>query len=173
MKLKKSAVIVIVVFAALVCAVAALALANRSAVQDTVSDGSLRLYDAEGTKAAWTYEELAAFPFTSIEKTITSSKEEDESGEFTGVPLETLLEVADPDWASKYTEFLFHASDGFVASVFKSDIEKGENVVVVLEKDGAPLPGPDEGGKGPLRIVIRDDPFGNRSAYLLTAIEMK
>jgi len=161
-----------IIIAVLVCAVLALASVNRSRTAELKSDGSL-LITADGTVVReFTYDEIRAFPRVSVEKTITSSKEEDESGVFTGVAIESLLSEADEGWAEKYTEFIFHASDGFAASVFKSDIVKGENVIVVYEKDGAALPGPDEGGKGPLRIVVADDPFGNRSAYLLVRIDM-
>jgi DMSO/TMAO reductase YedYZ molybdopterin-dependent catalytic subunit len=150
-----------------------LAAVNRNALSDTISDGSLRIYADSGTLKQYTYEDIKALPSVDIEKTISSGKHEDESGVFTGVPLEILLAEADAGWYENYTEYIFHTSDGFSAAVFRSDVEKGENVIVVYAKDGAPLPGPDEGGKGPLRIVVADDPFGNRSAYLLTAVEAK
>ncbi|MDR1797119.1 MAG: molybdopterin-dependent oxidoreductase [Clostridiales Family XIII bacterium] len=168
---KKRTIILLCVVVALAVLLVGLVLAWRASTGDVVSDGTLRLTAGDTPLKTYTYEEICAFPTASVEKTITSSKEADESGVFTGVPLELLLDDADPGWRGKYTEFLFHASDGFVASVFLSDIEKGENVLVVYEKDGAPLPGPEEGGKGPLRIVVADDPFGNRSAYLLTGVE--
>ena len=44
---------------------------------------------------------------------------------------------------------------------------------MVYEKDGAPLSSREEGGTGPLRILITDDPFGNRSTKYLAQIEVR
>jgi DMSO/TMAO reductase YedYZ molybdopterin-dependent catalytic subunit len=173
MRPKKSTVLILAVIVILIVFVAILAGINRGQAGEQPSDGSLRLTAGETQLKEYRYDDIRAFPSVDVEKTIDSSKEDDESGVFTGVPLELLLDDADPDWRDKYTEFIFHASDGFVASVFASDVEKGNNVLVVFEKDGELLQGPDEGGRGPLRIVVADDPFGNRSAYLLTSIEAK
>jgi hypothetical protein len=173
MRIRKSTVAIFAVIVFLVALIAVLAVVNRGQVGEQTADGSLRLMAAEEQLKEYSYDEICAFPSVDIEKTISSSKSEDESGVFTGVPLELLLDDAVPGWRGRYTEFIFRTSDGFVASVFASDVEKGENVIVVFEKDGTLLKGSDEGGKGPLRIVVADDPFGNRSAYFLTSIEAK
>jgi hypothetical protein len=172
-KVKKSTIAICATVVVLIALVAVLAALNRSQSGEQPSDGSLRLTTEESQLKAYSYDEICAFPSVDVEKTISSSKGEDESGIFTGVPLELLLDDAEPNWRGQYSEFIFHTSDGFVASVFASDVEKIENVLVVFEKDGKPLEGPDKGGKGPLRILVADDPFGNRSAYLLTSIEAR
>jgi DMSO/TMAO reductase YedYZ molybdopterin-dependent catalytic subunit len=172
-KVRKSTIAILITVVALIVLVVALAVVNRSQSGEQVADGSLRLIAGETQLREYSYDEICAFPSVGIDKTISSSKGEDESGIFTGVPLELLLDDAESDWRNLYSEFIFHTADGFVASVFASDVEKGENVLVVFEKDGEPLKGSDEGGKGPLRVVVVDDPFGNRSAYLLTSIEAR
>jgi DMSO/TMAO reductase YedYZ molybdopterin-dependent catalytic subunit len=170
---KKQNLLIVVILVVLVALIAVVSVVNRGMTQAPGDGFALSITSGGETLREYTLEDIQAFPFSEAEKTISSGKQEDESGVFKGVPLEALLADVDPGWAEKYTEFVFHASDGFTAAVFLSDILKGENVIVVYEKDGQPLKSGDEGGKGPLRIVVVDDPFGNRSAYLLTSIEVQ
>jgi hypothetical protein len=170
---KKSNIAIIVIVIVFICLIAVIAVINRNGIAQPSGDHSLIVRSGEQTLKEYTVSDLKALPSVEIYKSISSGKHEDEQGNFKGVPLETLLSDAAPDWQGRYKEFIFSGSDGFTSSVFASDIEKGENVLVVYAKDGGDLKGPEEGGKGPLRIIVVDDPFGNRSAYLLTSIEVK
>jgi DMSO/TMAO reductase YedYZ molybdopterin-dependent catalytic subunit len=171
--MKKSNIVIIVALAVLIALVAIIALANRNAMRLPGDSAALLVFSESGAHKEYTVDELKELPSAEIEKSIASSKHEDETGVFTGVPLETLLTDADPGWQGKYEEFIFTGEDGFLSSVFASDVKKPENVLVVYAKDGEALKGSDEGGKGPLRIVVVSDTFGNRSAYLLKSIEAK
>jgi DMSO/TMAO reductase YedYZ molybdopterin-dependent catalytic subunit len=122
---------------------------------------------------AYTIDDLRSFPAVESEKTIKSGSVEDETGVFKGVPLEDVLDDATTGWRDRYSEFIFRAEDGFVSSVFASDLETDGNVLIVYEKDGAPIPAGADGGKGPLRALVTADPFGNRSAQMLVSVELK
>ncbi|MDR1291850.1 MAG: molybdopterin-dependent oxidoreductase [Clostridiales Family XIII bacterium] len=180
--MNKSTIIIIVVIAALAALLAVFSALNRQDTGlgseaarggDSVGAGTLTVI-ADG-KAIKTYsiDDLKSFPPVTVQKDIASGKHDDESGLFTGAPLEDVLDAAAPGWRSVYKEFIFRAEDAFTSSVFASDIEKGDNVLIVYEQDGAPIPGGGEGGKGPLRVLIVDDEFGNRSAQMLVSVEMK
>ena len=171
--MKKSNLIIIIIVAVLVCLIAVFAILNQNSLPMPSKGKDLLVFSEDGTRKEYTVEEIKKFHSLDFEKTISSSKEEDESGLFTGIPIELLLADVAPDWEEKYIEVIFTAEDAFISSVFASDISVGENVMLVFQKDGKPLPSKEEGGKGPLRIVIRDDPFGNRSTYLLKTIELK
>jgi DMSO/TMAO reductase YedYZ molybdopterin-dependent catalytic subunit len=170
---KKSNIAIIVIIVVLIALIAIISAINKSGTLTLSGDNALLVRASEKTLREYTVEEIKSFPPIEVYKRISSSKGEDEEGVFTGVPLETLLSDAIPDWSDKYTEFVFTGSDGFTSAAFASDVEKGENVLIVYAKDGEDLSGPDAGGKGPLRVVIVDDPFGNRSTYLLMSIEAK
>lgn len=172
-KIKKSNLIIIIVLVVLIGLIGVFAILNQNNLPMPSKGKDLLIFSEDNTKVELTIDEIKKLPTIEFEKTISSSKEDDESGLFTGVPLEVLLDEVSPDWEESYTEFLFIGEDSFVSSVFASDVSVEENVILVYEKDGEPLLSRDEGGKGPLRIVVRDDPFGNRSTYLLKTIELK
>jgi hypothetical protein len=169
---KRSNLILLIITVVLLASIAVLAVWNQRSGAGEKNDGSLTVYRGEEAVKKYRLAELKDFPSVEREKTISSGKQTDESGVFTGVPLETILNDAVPDWGNIGKDIQLCASDGFTTSVSPSDIEKGENVLLVYAKDDVPLRGPEEGGKGPLRIVIMDDSFGNRSAYLLTSIRL-
>jgi hypothetical protein len=171
-KMRKSNIAILVAVVVMVVLVAVIAIINKQAADGVGQSGFLAVMDGGEQVKQYSVDEIRAFPSVSIEKTITSGKSADESGEYTGVPLEVILGDAVPGWEDGYKEFLLKADDGFVSSVFASDVLKGENVLIVYEKDGAALGGKEDGGIGPLRAVIAEDPFGNRSTYYLTVIEL-
>jgi DMSO/TMAO reductase YedYZ molybdopterin-dependent catalytic subunit len=176
-KLKKSDILILCILLILALGIAVAVIAQKALNPNTGSDaateGTLHV-SAEGESLkTYTVEEIKAFPAVDIEKNITSGKQSDENGIFTGVPMETILDDADAAWREKYQEFVFSTEDGFASSVFLSDVEKGKNVLVVYAKDGEDLKSSEQGGKGPLRIIVVSDAFGNRSAYWLTGIDAK
>jgi DMSO/TMAO reductase YedYZ molybdopterin-dependent catalytic subunit len=177
-KKNKAAVAIIAVIAALAILLAVFAALNR---QDTglrpdaarQDPGTFTVISGGEPLKSYTIDELKAFPPFTAQKDIVSGKHDDESGVFTGAPIEAVLDDAAPGWQGSYKEFIFRAEDAFTSSVFASDIDKGDNVIVVYEQDGAPIPGSADGGKGPLRILVVDDEFGNRSAQMVVSVEMK
>jgi hypothetical protein len=171
-KTKKSNIAILATVIALAALVAVIAIINKQVSDGVGQSGFLAVMGPGGQVKQYSVGELRAFPSVSIEKTITSGKGADEQGVYTGVPLEAILGDAVPGWEGSYKEFLLKADDGFVSSVFASDVKKGENVLVVYAKDGEGLKGKEDGGIGPLRAVIAEDPFGNRSTYYLTVVEL-
>jgi hypothetical protein len=144
------------------------------------SQGAALLVKANGNiLKEYTMDEIKALPSVSLEKAIVAgsmgknSDKPDDTGLFTGVALETFMSDVDPGWADKYSEFILTAEDGFTSAVFLSEVQKGENVIVAYAKDGVAILGREDGGLGPLRVVVMDDTFGNRSAWYLKTIEAR
>ncbi|MDR0817136.1 MAG: molybdopterin-dependent oxidoreductase [Clostridiales Family XIII bacterium] len=178
-KMSKSTVIVIVCMVVLAVSGAALWAAGHSGADLQAQDAAL-LVKADGdVLKEYTMDDIKALPSLSVEKTIVSgsmgknSGKPDESGIYTGVALEILMADADPDWEGRYSEFVLTAEDGFTSAVFLSEVQKGENVLVIYEKDGSAIAGREDGGRGPLRVIVADDTFGNRSAWYLKSIDAK
>jgi len=169
---KKSNLIIFIIVAALLIAALVLVFVQRSTSDMPTADFALRVI-AGGQIKDFTIEEIKAFPSVSVEKEIVSSKSDDEKGVFSGVALETLIKDVVPDNSKSFSEYIFTAADGFMASIYASDVDKGENVLIVYEKDGKPIKSREDGGHGPLRLIIADDEFGNRNAYYLKIIEAK
>ncbi|MDR0519309.1 MAG: molybdopterin-dependent oxidoreductase [Clostridiales Family XIII bacterium] len=172
----KQTIIIIIIIAALAAGLAVFAALNR---QDAGAGsgaigaaGTFTVIADGGALKTFTVDELKNYGPVTVEKELVSGKHDDESGAFTGVPLESILDDAAAGWRDKYTEFTFRAEDGFISSVFKSDIEKGENVIVAYEQDGRAIPDRADGGKGPLRVIVVADEFGNRSAQMVVSVEL-
>jgi DMSO/TMAO reductase YedYZ molybdopterin-dependent catalytic subunit len=171
-RMKKSNIAILAAVVILVVLVAIISIINRQASEGVGKSGFLLIRAGGADVKEYSVSEIQNLPSVDLEKTITSSKSADESGVYTGVPLEAILDDAAPGWEDHYKEFLLKADDGFVSSVFASDVLKGENVLIVYAKDGEMLKAKEDGGIGPLRAVIAEDPFGNRSTYYLTVIEL-
>jgi len=54
-----------------------------------------------------------------------------------------------------------------------TDILADDSIIVAYEHDGAPMRGKTEGGEGPLRVVVADDPHANRSCKYAYKLEVK
>lgn len=172
-KMKKSIKILLIVAGVLIVAIAVLAYVNAQKTALMGSPGTLTFVSDGNILVKYSVEELKEFDSIDFEKTIESSKEDDESGTFTGIPLEKILDEVDSSWETKYKQFIFRAEDGFTTAVYASDLSERENVFVVYAKNGEDLKDRKSKGKGPLRIIVYNDIFGNRSAYYLTSIELK
>lgn len=168
-KSKRNKLIIIIVIVALAILIGVLALVNASGNKSEVEGGITVILDSKTVQ--YSPDAIKDFESISFEKEIKSSSKDDETGTYKGVPLEVILGEIDSDWGNKYENFILTASDGFSTAVSKSDITQGENVVIVYEKDGEALKGADDEGPGPYRIIIVNDPFGNRSIMNLVSIE--
>ena len=120
----------------------------------------------------FTMDDIRALPAVSIDKTIQSSSSQDESGVYTGVELSVLLETAGLV-PGNLQQIIAKAGDGFTAAYSPDEVLVKNNILVVYAKDGQDLLAADQGGAGPFRIVVRDDPFGNRCTKYLNEIEVK
>lgn len=152
-------------------AVAFLAFLNRP--QDMAEPGTIRIMHGGELIKSFTLEELQALPRVEMEKTILSSNKPQETGVFTGTDLQEVLQAADPSLPGKCRRLVARASDGFAASYDKAELLQPENILVVYAKDGLPLENAAAGGAGPLRIVVVDDPFGNRCIKHLCELEIE
>lgn len=118
-------------------------------------------------------EEIKEMPSICVEKEILSANHEDESGNYKGVPLEYILNMTNKNLLTKYSKFITKAGDSYASALSVEDIEPGNNVVVVYEKDGKSLGHFKKGGKGPMRILIVSDTYGNRCTQYLIGVECR
>lgn len=164
---KKHIIIILILMAAII---AVLAWLNRPENQPVSGQLSITV---SGKTVDYTMEDIKAMPKVEFEKEIVSSSQENQKGMFTGVTLNDLLTAADPDWQKQGTMVVCQAEDGYVSSFDMDEVATDDNIIVAYMIDGKSLGTKEDGGKGPFRIVVRDDEFGTRSTYWLSQIEVQ
>lgn len=168
---RKTTTIIIGVILLLLIAVAVLALLNRGEGQ--LVGGQIEVFVQGESAAMLTPEDIYALPSVEVYKKIVSSGQENQEGTFTGVYLAELLDAATPGWQENAAQVICRAEDNFISSFALDEVLAPESVLVAYALDGELLTGKDQGGKGPFRLVVLDDEFGNRSTYWLCRVEVE
>lgn len=110
-------------------------------------------------------EAIGAETFTATQK---SSGNDPVERTFTGVPLTKLLGAKDlPLEGTK--SILLRSVDGYSVTLSPEEVADSENVWLVWEADGEPLPK----DSAPYMVVIRKDPFSQRWSKMLCEIELE
>ena len=170
-KKKRNALVIGCVMILLAAAIAVLAYLN--APKEAAERGTLLIVRGEETLARLTLAQIREMPSVSIEKEIVSASHENDAGLFTGAPLRAILDAVQPGLLEEANQIVARAEDAFVTAYTAKEVRESDSILVVYEKDGAPLGTREEGGTGPLRVLIQDDPFGNRSTKYLSQIEVR
>ncbi|HHX14353.1 MAG TPA: molybdopterin-dependent oxidoreductase [Clostridiales bacterium] len=171
MKKRKAALIIAGVLIILVAAIAWLAWLNRAGGE--LDANQIEIYVQGEAAAALTLADLQTLPMMELDKEIVSSSGDNQAGLFRGVALVALLDAAAPGWQVDATSVVCRASDNFTSGFDLDEVLTKGNIMVAYALDGQLLPGQEDGGKGPFRLVIRDDEFGNRSTFWLCRIEVQ
>jgi len=170
MKKKRGVTAVILVLVILAAVVTVLALLNRPG--ELPVTGEVSITAGGETLKTYTAEDLRAMPYIEVQKEIVSSSFANDEGLFRGVPLRTLLENAGADLSSA-SQVVVRADDGFVSAFPADEVTESDNVFLCYSKNGEPLGSREEGGSGPFRIIVTEDPFGNRCAKYVCEIEVR
>lgn len=92
---------------------------------------------------------------------------------FTGVPLRNLIvDVGDANLAD-IGMFVVKSVDGFTVAFTYEEIMAEDNIYIVYKQNGEPLGTRVDGGTGPYRIVVRQDPFATRWARYVVELELR
>lgn len=171
---KRSAAIIAAVLLILAAAIGVLVWINgQENAGRSVERGNLAVTKDGETLAVFTLEDLKAMEAVEVEKTITSASEEDVTGVFRGPSVQTVIDAADSTALDGAAQVLARSEDGFVMGFSVDEVRQGDNIFIACSQDGEDLKSMDEGGAGPLRIVVQADSFGNRSAKYLCELEVE
>ena len=115
---------------------------------------------------------LKSFDKTVFDATVDTSKSGPAKKTFGGVPLAIVLEAKGIalDGAKEVT---FKAADGYASIVTAEEAKDKENIYLVYERDGKASGTKQNGGSGPIEIVMRKDTFSQRWCKFLMTIEVK
>jgi hypothetical protein len=170
-KAKMNSKLIIIIIVILVALVAVFTALNRP--NEELAPATLTISQEDTILHTFTIEEIQAMPSISVEKYISSASKGDESGVFTGVPIADLINAVDPALLQSEHNFIIRAEDGFAAALSAEEVNKLDDALIVYAKDGQSLGSSQDGGSGPLRLIIKSDPFGNRSAKYVNKIEVQ
>ena len=92
---------------------------------------------------------------------------------FTGVPLRNLIVGIGEVNLADVGMFVVKSADGFTVAFTSEEIMAEDNIYIVYKQNGEPLGTRADGGTGPYRIVVRQDPFAMRWARYAVELELK
>lgn len=173
MKNKKTWIIaiIIVILAASVVLFAMLNAGDTAAKQESQDNATVTVKMGDKSKT-FDLAYLKKFEKAEFGATMDTSKSGPEEKSFGGVALLTVLEDLGfkLDGAAQVT---FTAADGYTSVVTAEEAADPENVYLVYERDGKPSGTKQQGGSGPIEIVIRKDTFAQRWCKFLMEIDVE
>jgi len=148
--------------------------ANNDAAAGTDEAGySISIVKDGKTADKITLEEIKKMQPLNVKLTIRSSSRKDETSVYTGVQAKDILNQADPELLKKYSKFIFTAGDGYSAAFTAKEINRDQDVMLIYSRNGKSLEPYNDGGTGPMRLVVRSDTYGTRSVMYLTKIQCR
>ncbi len=175
MKAVKSNKTLMSVIVALIMVVTVLAYINRSQLVDrqALVDNPAIAVSADG-------EEVAIIPLNDLRELgeeefsiiLRSSGQQPREILLTGVPLNVVLEKADPSLLEYTGQVVARAIDGYSVAYAMEEVLMQEHLFLVYLENGEPLGSKAEGGSGPLMMVPRQDEFGQRWCKFVVEVDI-
>jgi len=159
--MKRNVLIVVVI---LVLAVGITAYMNRgdlAAKRESQQEAYVMIKSGGSEAARIDLEKLQQMNVVDVEANLKRSGKPAEKHVYTGVPLKEVLEEAGADTAGKDT-VIMKAVDGYTSAIGMEETLQDGNVYLVFKIDGEPLGTKEEGGSGPLQVILAEDPFSQR-----------
>jgi hypothetical protein len=172
---KKNKWILPVIIAALLAAVAVLAVLNKDSVMATLEGlGSEQVsVKMEGKQiATFDLPMVKSLPKSEFDDQIKKNGETAIAAKFGGVQLKDLLAKLGVS-AQGYANISYKAVDGYSSAGTVAEVMQDGKVYVVYEKDGQPTKTRNEGGTGPLEIIIANEAFSLRNCKFLMEINIE
>jgi hypothetical protein len=118
-----------------------------------------------------TIDDLRKLPAVEKRMTIPSSRGTTKH-DFTGTSLLGVLDSIDPGLTRKYTRIVTRGADGYTSVIGMSELLLPDNVYLVYEDFGKPLP-TRTGKDGAVQVIICSDQFGRRFTNWLVNLELQ
>lgn len=164
--------IIWIVCAVLIAALAVAAVVRWVGSRDSLSgykDSQLVIKQKGQTVKMLTLAEIRALGEVEITAVLDTSKSGPVTLQYTGVLLKKVLIAAGIDPVACQT-VVATAADGYTSAVPADKFLDADNVFLVFLQDGKPLGSKDEGGSGPLMLVIRKDTFSKNWCKFLIEV---
>jgi hypothetical protein len=136
-------------------------------------EGGLEIY-LNGTKVAtFTAEELSAMKSSTFKAVIRSSSEGNSEAEFTGVPVIDIALRAVPEAAQGFKAIIVKAEDGYQTVLSQEEGLTKDNAYICYLMNGQSIKPKLQKGHGPLRLIIRNDEFGQRWVKYVNRLDIR
>lgn len=147
--------------------------AVNSCATDQKPEGVLEIFLNGEKVATMNATDLSALKSSTFKAVIRSSSEGTSEAEFTGVPILDIVVKAIPNIADGFKAIIVKAEDGYQTVLSKDEVQLKDNAYICFLMNGAPIKGKLQKGHGPLRLIIRNDEFGQRWVKYVNRIEIR
>lgn len=147
--------------------------AVNSCATDQKLEGALEIYLNGEKVATISATDLSAFKSATFKAVIRSSSEGNSEAEFTGALVYDIALKAVPSIADGFKAIIVKAEDGYQTVLSKDEVLLKDNAYICYLMNGAPIKGKLQKGHGPLRLIIRNDEFGQRWVKYVNRIEIR
>lgn len=141
--------------------------------QGSAQTGTISIKSQGTVIAVLTMKEIRDLPKVEKKVTINSASEGKSTDVWGGASMKDVLDSVDPQLLQNAGQVLTRAEDGFTSALKPQEIIASDDVMIAYEKNGELLKGKAQGGLGPFRLILAQDPFGNRMTKYLNALEIK
>ncbi len=166
--MKKETKIVVSLLIVFIVLTGFLSVLNINRVKD-VNQQELTII-SNNNKIVFSLSEIKELPSITFKAEIRSTSQPNKIVEFTGVSISELLSAASIN--DEFSSVVFKSVDGFQSELSKEEAMLDENVFVVYLRDGVQTLSKNDGGSGPMEVVVALDPFSNRWNKYLVEIEL-
>ncbi|HQA48878.1 MAG TPA: molybdopterin-dependent oxidoreductase [Bacillota bacterium] len=170
--MKKTVLIVVVILALVVGVTAYMNRGDLAAKRESQQDAYVLIKSGGSEAVRIDLEKLKQMNVVDVEANLKRSGKPAEKHVYTGVLLKEVLEEAGVDTAGKDT-VIMKAVDGYTSAIGMEETLQDDNVYLVFKMDGEPLGTKEEGGSGPLQVIIAKDPFSQRWCKFVMEIELQ
>jgi DMSO/TMAO reductase YedYZ molybdopterin-dependent catalytic subunit len=138
---------------------------------ERLPEGVIRVKDGNKIIGQITLEEVKKLPAVNKKLVIDSSAGFSKHN-FTCIPLAVVFDQLDPHIVKEYKKVITRGTDSYTSGVTMEEVREKNNVFLVYADNGKPLQ-TKNGGEGTMRVVILNDPFGQRFTNYLVEIELE
>lgn len=147
--------------------------AVNSCATEQKLEGSLEVLLNGAKVTTLTAAEISSMKGSTFKAVIRSSSEGTSEAEFTGVPVYDIALKAVPEIEGGFKAIIVKAEDGYQTVLSRDEAMLADNAYICFLMDGAPIKGKSQKGHGPLRLIIRNDEFGQRWVKYVNRIEIR
>lgn len=169
----KSAIIIVVAIVLLCATIGITAFLNSKNVNHDTDGNTITISVNKKEVATYSMDELEKMNPQTISASLSSTGKDDIKGEFTGIPINKLLSEADENILDKCEDIIFIAGDGYSSALTSSEIKDNDTIMLAYKMNEKNIKHFNDGGEGPLRLIVGSDTYANRSTKFVVKIECK
>lgn len=138
---------------------------------EKLPEGRIRIKAGSEVIGEITVDEISKLPAVNKKMVIDSTSGLTKHN-FTCTPLLGVFNQIDPEIATRYKRVITRGVDNYTSGLDMEEVMEKNNVYLVYADNGEPLQSKN-GDAGTMRIVILNDPFGQRFTNYLVEIELE